>query len=166
MSSAVLDYPAGVLVEHCGSYGVSNEAHRITRMFHRTKLRLHDSFTFGNQGEEMRNKLLDAWRDASKPGWDGYGAMSASEASLHGAWQFIDSLPRYIPAPDVSIDPDGEVSFDWYGGHRRQFSISIGGGGVISYAGLFGSDNVRGRERLEGFAIPHQLIQYISRAAS
>src|SRR5271154_5067622 len=31
------------------------------------------------------------------------------------AFAFVSSLPRSSPRPEVAFDPDGEISFDWFG---------------------------------------------------
>ena len=35
--------------------------------------------------------------------------------TIRAATQFAYSLPRFVPIPEVSADPDGEISFDWTG---------------------------------------------------
>jgi hypothetical protein len=162
MSLAVLDCPPGIF-EHLGSNAVSEEAEQVNDLFAQVRERLSASYSLGQWRKECRNRLCKAWLEASKSNWDGYEALPVSLASLMAASEFIDALPKNIPLPEISVDPDGEISFDWYGGHRRQVSISVGKGGVLSYAALFGSDHVRGKERLQG-SLPFNLIEYVRRA--
>src|SRR6266446_4383651 len=41
---------------------------------------------------------------------DGSGV---DEATIRAAELFAYCLPRFGPVPEVSVDPDGEISFDW-----------------------------------------------------
>jgi hypothetical protein len=165
MSSAVIPYHLHGLFERLDSKAVSDEANRVESLFNETRTRLRSSHFLGSSREESRNQLIDAYTEAAHDGWDGYGARSVEPTAIFNASMFIDSLPSNIPMPDVSIDPDGEISFDWSYGPRRQFSISLGARNVMSYAGLFGSDKVAGSEQFQGI-IPRTLLYYIQRAAT
>ena len=66
------------------------------------------------------------------------------------------------PAPEVAIDPDGEVSFEWYHGPRRVFSISIGSSDELTYAGIYGSSKARGVETFN-FEIPRVVLDNLRR---
>ena len=61
------------------------------------------------------------------------------------AQQVIAALPHDIPDPVIEIDPDGEVSLDWWRGSRQCLSLSISGEGRITIAGLLGHEQVRER---------------------
>jgi hypothetical protein len=165
MSSAVLfSYPSCGIFEPFDSNAVSDEARRIRILFNETRERLLSSPSLGSSREECRNRLIDAYNEATTDGWDGYGASEVKPSAIHIACIFIDSLPTNIPMPDVSVEPDGEISFDWISGARRQFSISLGERKVMSYAGLFGSDKVAGSERFQGL-LPRILLEHIRRVA-
>jgi hypothetical protein len=74
------------------------------------------------------------------------------------ALQFLDALPISLPAPEVALDPDGEVSFDWWFAPNAQFSISVGATGNLTYAGIIGPGVKRhGVEPFEK-AIPQILL--------
>ncbi len=165
MSSAVLSYPSVGLFEIVDSNAVSDEAKRVRNLFKETRDQLWSSRSLGSSRTECINQLIDAYRQADSDGWDGYGADKVQPLAVLNAYAFIDSLPSNIPMPDVSVEPDGEVSFDWICGARRQFSISLGTRNVMSYAGLFGSDKVTGSERFQG-ALPRTLLEHIRRVAS
>jgi hypothetical protein len=163
MSSDVLSYPLDELFESSDSKVVTPEARRVEGLVKETREQLWSSRSLGSSREECRNQLLDAYREAAFEGWDGYAAHKFEESTLLNGFAFIDSLPRSIPMPEVSVDPDGEVSFDWICG-ARQFSISLGGRGVMSYAGLFGSDKVAGSERFQG-TLPRTIVDFVKRVA-
>jgi hypothetical protein len=46
---------------------------------------------------------------------------------------FIAALPLEVTPPEVSIDPDGEVAFDWYR-DDDMLSVSLGPTGRLTYA--------------------------------
>jgi hypothetical protein len=86
-----------------------------------------------------------------------------SEGALEDISRFTEMLPPDIPAPDVSLDPDGDISLEWYKNPTCVFSISFRGGGLLFYAGLFGlelTDHVYGRE-LVGDSINSEIIRNI-----
>lgn len=166
MSSIALEYPTyptGIF--DVDSDAVSDEANRVKNLFNETREWRWSSLSLGYSREECLKSLLEAYEEASAIGWDGYDARSAQPAAVINAYSFIDALPSNVSMPEVSIDPDGEISFDWIGGARRRFSISLGARNVISYAGLFGSDKVAGSERFQG-ALPRALVDHIKRVAA
>ena len=52
--------------------------------------------------------------------------------------RFLAALPVDLAEPEIGIDPDGEVSFDWFGPAGRNFSVSLRDDGRVAYAGAFG----------------------------
>ncbi len=159
-AARAIEYPSAF--DDRVSDAVSPEAGSIRRLFDQTRESLWRSVSFGGLREECRNRLFDLWAEAASAGWDGYDAQPVPAAALSKALAFIDALPSDVPLPEISADPDGEISFDWCG-RKRHFSISIGENNVMSYAGLFGSDRAKGSERFDG-SIPRTLITYAQRA--
>jgi len=156
--------PAGVF-EFVESDAVSNEGTCVQKLFRKTRQDLRSSVFLGYSRETCQNQLIEAWQQARTKGWDGYDADAVQPSALNSAYAFIDAFPSNVPMPEVAIDPDGEVSFDWFSAPRRQFSISVGANNVLSYAGLFGHDKVSGSERFQG-TIPRVFVDYIRRVAS
>ncbi|CAE6814069.1 hypothetical protein R69746_05752 [Paraburkholderia aspalathi] len=74
-----------------------------------------------------------------------------SKVTLAKAVQFAIALPSDIAQPEVSVDPDGEVAFDW-ADNVNILSVSVGAAGRITYAGKLEavsiSDTLRFTERL------------------
>lgn len=97
-----------------------------------------------------RAALEAAWGEFSIRGWDGYGAEPVSSEAYAMAKALLETLPVDAPTPEISADPDGEISFDWYRGPDKVFSVSVGGSGMLSYAGLFGRNNAHGTEWYDG----------------
>jgi hypothetical protein len=85
--------------------------------------------------------------------------------TVDAAIRFAYCLPRFGPLPEVSLDPDGEISFDWIGpSGREMFSVSVNDQNRLAYAGWFGEKSrTHGIEQLaEG--CPQEILRGIQRA--
>src|SRR6266853_2282447 len=91
-------------------------------------------------------------------------SIPVDPATIRAATQFAYSLPRFSPLPEVSADPDGEISFDWSGPSGEMFSVSVNKHNRLAYAGWFGEKSrIHGIEQLaEG--CPQQIIRGIEKA--
>ncbi len=82
-------------------------------------------------------------------------AVSASEEAVDAdafdrAMLLAQVLPRDIPAPEVLVEDDGEVAFDWEFGPRRVLSVSIGRGPMLGYSALIGPNPTYGKVAFNG----------------
>ena len=109
--------------------------------------------------------LYDLLLQCAESNWDGYGALEVDLYSFNEASRFIQILPTTIPEPEVSVDPDGEMSFEWYLTPRKVFSVSIGARNEITYAGLYGINKSYGREYF-GDEIPKAILDNLDRLFS
>lgn len=122
-----------------------------------------------------RNRVLQIWNEAFREitenslveNWDGYGASPVSNQTLKEAFKFISLLPSSLPVPEeISADPDGEISMEWYKDTRHIFTISISANNTISYAGVFGPySKVHGTEYFD-FKIPELVLENIKKIGS
>ncbi len=98
---------------------------------------------------------------------DLYSLQAESQAGEHDAVldedtlaigrRFLFALPKTLPTPQIGLDNDGEISFDWFAPHKRVFSISIRVDGRVSYAGRLGARRtIHGTEAFDD-AIPEQV---------
>lgn len=73
-----------------------------------------------------------------------------SGSTLAKALEFAATLPSDVELPEVSIDPDGELAFDWVreGG---LLSVSVGETGRVTYAAEFGGHPVSDTVQLVGW---------------
>ena len=86
-----------------------------------------------------------------------HGLLSRYEG-LHTfarAVAFLASLPSECPRPEISVDPDNEISFDWARGEDL-FSISIGPSGRLSFAFDINGTTESGVDFFSG-ALPHDV---------
>lgn len=107
-------------------------------------------------------QLLKTVLDASQNNWDGYNAASADVSAIPYAINFINDLSPDFPLPEISIDSDGEIAFDWDCGVRRVFSVRIRRDGSLNYAGLLGQSSFHGAEVMRS-GIPFAITEGIDR---
>jgi hypothetical protein len=94
--------------------------------------------------DAVLSDLERAREEASSDGWDGKGTRAIDLLAYWQAKQLILSLPSTIPAPSVSVDPDGEVDLAWDFDRNHVFSISVSRTGRLAYAGLLGTERHSG----------------------
>ncbi len=147
MSSAVLPAHWSEALPTASDRAVSQEAKRSRRV-RRFVGYVTPSVTVDQAYDECLESLLEAFEEASRPNWDGYGAYPVSEATLAQARAFLDLLPSKLPTPEISPHPDGELAFEWSFGPRRLLTVSVNESGRLSYAALFGQARLHGTEYL------------------
>ncbi|WP_431823123.1 hypothetical protein [Burkholderia sp. F1] len=79
--------------------------------------------------------------------------VNVSEETLSKAYQFAVALPSDVEQPELSIDTDGEIAFDW-ADDKNILSISVGGAGRITYAGKFKDTTTSGTLHFSDQVIP------------
>ncbi len=110
-------------------------------------------------------ELYNVWGECSSENWDGYGAQPVDPNSFNEAERFIRALPTTVRKPEVAVDPDGEISLEWYFEPRKVFSVSIGKRSEITYAGLYGLNKTYGREYFDD-EIPKAIFDNFERLFS
>jgi hypothetical protein len=139
----------------------------VARAVHRLLDEANEAaFTVGSRRHaDMTVALLEACAQAQESGWDGYNGEGVKTGAYISAEALLRALPGSVPAPEISVDPDGEIAFDWTADRQHVFSISIGDNGILSYAGLFGGSKVTGREVFTG-VFPVGIVAHIARVAT
>ena len=100
----------------------------------------------GSWTAQTTSELAAVVGEAGEANWDGYGGRPVSPLTVARAQTFLELLPAAVPAPSLTVDPDGEISFEWYRGPRLLLSVSVGDRNELAYAGLFGASRVFGTE--------------------
>ncbi|MCX5999394.1 MAG: hypothetical protein NTU41_07330 [Chloroflexi bacterium] len=145
--------------------GVSEGAEAIQSQFRDVQDGFAQSVTIGGHYQETLESLAEAFRSCAADDWDGYGAKAIDPLSCRKAIDFSRLLPMSVPVPEISIDTDGEVRFEWYRGPRRVFSVAVGSGGELAYAGLFGASTTHGTEHFDD-ELPDAVLDNIYRACA
>jgi len=153
-NSSFLKFPSNL--------GVSNGAEAIKRQAEELRNMFEQSITIGKHYKEARRSLTKAFEECSVDNWDSYGAKAIDELSCVKAISFSRMLPMHVPVPEIYIDSDGEVTFEWYLGPREVFSVTVRGNDELVYAGLFGANKTHGVEHLDD-ELPETILDNISR---
>src|SRR5207245_616880 len=96
--------------------------------------------------------------------WDGEGGSPVVARTIEFAKLFAAALPARFPEPDVTVDCDGDIAFEWNLGRRRVFSVSVRRDGILNFAKLLGPSRYYGSDVI--FAgVPGQIIQGIDSVA-
>ena len=100
------------------------------------------SIAVGEPRRAVQEDLYVACMAAQVDDWDQAGSKGVEPSSVVYADQFLRLLPSIFVPPNVTVDTDGEVLFEWDRGPRHVFSVSVGKDGTLSFAGLFGHNKV------------------------
>jgi hypothetical protein len=164
MTIALLSYPGSGYEAAAGSKGFSVEATIIQEQIDALREARSRAVTLDKGYNETLRRMIGIAAECGRDDWDGDGAAALSTASFLSAKRFLEALPASLQHPEVSLDPDGEVVFEWMRGPRRVFSISFGAGGKLTYAGLFGPSTTHGVEYIN-HGLPRELVAKIQRAS-
>ena len=147
-----------------GTQGESAVAHYVysQRMDGRYRL-FKDSNYFGLN--RVYDDLFDIASKCRAENWDGQGASPVTPESLYLACRFLYALPLGTALPSVGVEPDGEMTLEWYHSPRRTLSISFGKNYELSYSALFGASKAYGSEPFFG-EIPKNIMEFIARVVS
>lgn len=103
---------------------------------------IHDLYTLGQESEIDEGATLTA-------------------EMLEISKRFLLAWPKTLPAPELALDRDGEVTFDWSASHRRMFSVSLRSDGRVSYAGrLSARRTIHGTEAFDD-SVPKQIVEAV-----
>lgn len=145
--------------------GVSDEAFRLRQSWENVFATIVNSVTMGSQYHSLQASLANLSQETASDNWDGHGASAVNPEALGYAKRIVRMLPNTYPAPEVSIDPDGEISFDWQVGPKSSLSFSVSPVGTLRYASIVGSSENFGSEPWrEG--IPETVARLLQKIAS
>lgn len=144
-----------------GSYGVSDDARLLRDRLQEAVERLLTN-SFGKELHDAFRQLYEVFDECGRSNWDGYGAQSVSIEAYEKAKRFLISLPFGTTVPQISAEPDGDITFEWYQGPSRVFSVSVSPSNELNYAGLFGASRTYGTEVFHD-EIPEVILSNIKR---
>jgi hypothetical protein len=101
--------------------------------------------------------------EAAEDNWDGQGSKRLDHDTYQAAKRFVQALPLEIPPPEVIVDADGEVNFEWYGKQGQRLTMALRKDGRVAYAGQF---SIRSRASgMEEFndSVPKELVECIKK---
>ncbi len=138
--------------------GVSEEAHTLKERIDTVLRSMFQSVTLGKPLEILK----EVYVESSQDNWDGYGASAVGSDTYSESKRFLHLLPTTIPSPEITIEPDGEIAFEWFAGPRRVLSVSVGSDNIMTYAGLFGINKTHGTEYF-GDELPATILSNLQR---
>jgi hypothetical protein len=152
----------GLLLPLPPSSGISPAADELRDLVAEVLVALATSIAVSRTAKHAIAELRRLELEASRPNWDGYGALPLDPRSAEQAFRFIQALPTTVPVPDVSADPDGEVDLLWQIDPKNTISVSVGPTGQLTYAALIGSAQIYGTEWLSN-EIPPPILDSLTR---
>jgi hypothetical protein len=145
--------------------GVSPGAEAVKRQARELQDISDQSVTIGWHHKEIVKRLHMAATEARVDNWDGYGAKAVDANSYFRAMWFARLLTINAPIPDIYVDPDGEIAFEWYLNPRSVFSVTARKNDELAYAGLFGVNKIYGVEHIDD-ELPETILDNIFRVFS
>ena len=115
--------------------------------------------------QPVYDELIQTWQECNKPNWDGDGALPINEETLTHTRRLIDALPVSYELPSIGVEPDGEITLEWYRSSKWVFSVSVGPGSILTYAALFDDSNHRGAMRFSD-TVPEIMMTLIQKVIS
>ncbi len=144
--------------------GVSDESQLVSKMYQEAISPFFKTFSEGERLLTVLESLYEVYERCSDEGWDGYEARPVTEDAITEAANLILSLPSSIRMPEVLPEPTGEIALEWYKDKQHVFVVSVGGGDLITYAGLFGHDTkIHGTEHIDHPLPPAIIVENIKR---
>lgn len=81
--------------------------------------------------------------------------------TLETSKRFLLLWQKTMPMPELNIDTDGEVVFDWAGPHRKLVSMSLRHDGRVSYAAKLGPRRTRHGTETFTDAVPEAVVEAV-----
>lgn len=143
------------------SSGVSDEAFAIANTFESFAKHFESSEALFGVKAQLLHDLYEVTNEAVEDDWDGDGAKAVGASTIAHAEAFIKALPDGLSLPELSVEPDGEIAFDWMPIKTRTLSISINESNRLSYAWIDGTDRGHGAAKFSMNVIPSRLVSEI-----
>jgi hypothetical protein len=112
------------------------------------------------------NELEELRMTATHSNWDNLGSAPLDDDTYQLAKRFIWALPSSLSAPELTVDRDGEINFDWFGLRGRMLTVSLRKDGRIAYACRISQRrNYSGTEEFID-SIPKKIVESIKAATA
>ena len=108
---------------------------------------------FGHGADELQRRLIQAVADVRVP---------VSVETFERARRFAWMVPARTPVPDVLVEEDGEIVFDWQEARDRVLSVVVKKTPFLGYAALIGAEPLYGRVPFTG-TLPETVLHVLAR---
>ena len=146
----------------CGTHGYSQSARFISDTISKIPSNLDKPEFYFSIRKKVLPELDNVFSYASELGWDGYNAEPVRPETYFHVKAFLESIPNTIPIPTVGVEPDGQITLEWYKSPSRLLSVSVGPGEDLNYAALIGPSKSYGTEVFSG-EMPKTILDLIQR---
>ena len=119
-----------------GTSGSSDAARLVADEVARERGRLRESYILGAGGNDSFRNLCRIAEECRSANWDGYGALPVSAEAFMYTSRFLRIMPLGTAAPDVGIEPDGNLTLEWHRSAYRTLSVRFSPGGDLHYSAL------------------------------
>ncbi len=140
--------------------GLSEVAYFIEKRIEKCWEHFDKSIAIAGSQQDTLNEIDEVFRECKEPNWDGYHALPIAVETYEAACCFVRVLQSNLLPSDVSAEPDGEISLEWFRGPKRVFSLSVGPKHRVSFAGIDGSDEWYGASTFHD-KIPNRVFESI-----
>lgn len=155
-----IDYPGFSTIS--STIGFSPASEVIKAFLKESIEHFRKPISIGDPLENALSSLREVREECSVSDWDGYGAFPMTEDAFNEVRELIKLFPSSIPMPEISADPTGAISLEWYRERRLTFVVSLSGEKRLDYAGLFGSNKSYGSEYF-GYTLPVVVLENLRR---
>jgi len=101
-------------------------------------------------GGKARKELEELVDECSEKNWDGYESLPVNMLSAIRAERLLELLPDHINEPEVSLDGDGQVIFEWFT-RSRATSLLVKPEEQIIFSDIDGKKRIRGRVHFDSW---------------
>lgn len=135
-------YPqASIWLQREPAYGVSQDAVRIGQAINKFTQHFFSPARWQNHIDALVEKLQELTESATNEALLGEDQSPVSLKALKEAELLIESIPTEIPYPEICIEPQGAIGFEWYRNQQNIFVLGMNGNGTIEYAAILGAGN-------------------------
>ncbi len=106
----------------------------------------------------LKNAVIARIHEVAAEGCGDEDSTPVSSSVIERAVNFVRALPSDIALPDVGVDPDGSIAFDWIVTRARVFSLSVGTTNRLAFAWIDGTDRGHGVASFDGDAVPPRVL--------
>jgi hypothetical protein len=94
------------------------------------------------------------------------GVSALEDTTFALAQRFLLMLPGNLPSPELALDEDGEVAFDWRGEGERILTLRLRGDGRLTYACRLAPLRRKHGTELFVDAVPKEIVECIQQVAA
>lgn len=89
------------------------------------------------------------------------GTTVQQSAAFSIAKRMLLVLPVDIPSPELDVDSDGDILFDWYGSGSRMLTLALREDGQINFAARLSPTRSRNGNDLFIDSVPQEIISLV-----